>query len=136
MLASFEAADLPRAVALPAGSVVVPLDQPAADLVAHLFEPAAPDALLRWGFFDAHFERKEYADPRKLEQLAREMLAADPALREAFDRALQDPAFAASPAARLEFFHRRSPWADPELGVLPVWRIDRATLLQLRKGML
>lgn len=132
MLASFNAADLPRTVSLPAGSVVVPLDQPAADVAAHLFEPAAPDALLRWGFFDAHFERKEYADARKLEQLAREMLAADPALREAFERALEDPAFAASPAARLDFFFRRSPWADPELGVLPVWRIDRATLTRLR----
>ncbi|MFO0043289.1 MAG: M14 family metallopeptidase [Pseudomonadota bacterium] len=132
-LVSFEAADLARSVALPAGSLVVPLDQPAADLAVQLFEPAAPDSLLRWGFFDAHFERKEYADPRKLERLARDMLAADPALGEAFARALADPAFAASPAARLDFFPRRSPWADPELGVLPVWRIDRAELARLRE---
>lgn len=132
MLSSFTAIDLERTLVLPAGSVVVPLGQAAADVAVHLLEPAAPDALLRWGFFDAHFERREYADPRKLEQLARDMLAADPALREAFDRALEDPAFAASPAARLDFFHRRSPWADPELGVLPVWRVDRATLARLR----
>lgn len=133
VLASFDAADLPREVSLPAGSVVVPLDQPAANLAAQLFEPAAPDSLLRWGFFDAHFEQKEYADPRKAEQLAREMLAADPGLQAEFDRALADPAFAASPQARLEFFFRRSRWADPERGVLPVWRIDRATLARLRE---
>ena len=132
VLVSFDAVDLPRALRLPAGSVVVPLDQPAANVAAHLFEPAAPDALLRWGFFDAHFEQKEYADPRKAEALAREMLAADPALAAEFERALQDPAFAASPQARLDFFYQRSRWADPERGVPPVWRIDRATLARLR----
>jgi hypothetical protein len=131
-LVSFDVVDLPRDLLLPAGSVVVPLDQPAADVAVQLFEPAAPDALLRWGFFDAYLERKEHADPRKLEQIARDMLAADPALGEAFTRALEDPAFAASPAARLDFFFLRSPWADPELGVLPVWRIDSATLARLR----
>lgn len=132
VLVSFDAVDLPRALRLPAGSVVVPLDQSAANVAAHLFEPAAPDALLRWGFFDAHFEQKEYADPRKAEALAREMLAAEPALAAEFERALQDPAFAASPQARLDFFYQRSRWADPERGVLPVWRIDRAALARLR----
>jgi hypothetical protein len=132
LLVGFDAADLPRTQVFPAGSVVVPLDQPGANLAAQLFEPGAPDSLLRWGFFDAHFEQKEYADARKAEALAREMLAADPALQADFDRALADPAFAASPRARLDFFFQRSRWADPERGVPPVWRIDRATLARLR----
>jgi hypothetical protein len=133
VLAAFDVADLPRPQVLPAGSVVVPLDQPAANLAAQLFEPAAPDSLLRWGFFDAHFEQKEYADARKAEALAREMLAADPALRSEFERALADPAFAAQPRARLDFFFQRSRWADSGRGVPPVWRIDRATLARLRQ---
>jgi hypothetical protein len=130
-LTAFDAEDLVREIELPPGSVVVPLAQPAADVAVQLFEPQAPDALLRWGFFNAVFERKEYGDPRKLEQLARELLEARPELREAFEQRLRDPAFAASPAARLEFFHARSPYADPGLGVLPVWRVDAAGLRRL-----
>lgn len=131
-LREFKATELVREFELPVGSVVVAMDQPGANVAAHLLEPLAPDSLLRWGFFNAQLERKEYADPRKLEQLAREMLAQQPALREEFEQALQDPAFAADPGARLDFFFVRSPYADPELGVLPVWRIDRSTLERVR----
>jgi hypothetical protein len=46
----------------------------------NLLEPAAPDSLARWGFFNAIFEEKEYAEHYVLESLAREMLANDPAL--------------------------------------------------------
>jgi hypothetical protein len=134
-LVAFDAEDLAREIELPAGSVVVPLAQPAADVAVQLFEPQAPDALLRWGFFNAVFERKEYGDPRKLEQLARDLLEARPGLRAEFEQRLADPAFAASPAARLDFFHRRSPYADPGLGVLPVWRVDRAALRGLEAGL-
>ncbi|MET0229546.1 MAG: M14 family metallopeptidase, partial [Rhodanobacteraceae bacterium] len=37
-------------VAARAGSIVIPMDQPAANLIANLLEPAAPDSLVRWGF--------------------------------------------------------------------------------------
>jgi hypothetical protein len=110
------------------------MDQAGAGIAAHLFEPEAPDSLLRWGFYNAQFELKEYADARKLEQIARDLLAAQPALRAEFEQRLQDPAFAADPDARLAFFFERSPYADPQLGVLPVWRIDRATLASLREA--
>jgi hypothetical protein len=90
----------------------------------HLLEPQAPDSLLAWGFFNAIFERKEYAEPYVMERLARDMLANDPKLREEFERRLAaDKTFAASPGARLEFFYRRSPWWDPRLGLYPVGRL-------------
>jgi hypothetical protein len=74
----------------------VPIDQPGARLVLHMFEPALPDSLVQWGMFNAVFERKEYMEPYVLEQAARDMLAADPALRAAFDAALAaDPGLAA-----------------------------------------
>ncbi|HYS04164.1 MAG TPA: M14 family metallopeptidase [Candidatus Dormibacteraeota bacterium] len=108
----------------PAGSVIVPLDQRAGRVAVHLLEPQAPDSLLAWGFFNAIFERKEYAEPYVMESLARDMLAKDPKLREEFERRLaQDKAFAASPEARLEFFYRHSPWWDPRLGLYPVGRL-------------
>ena len=69
-----------------------------------------------WGFFDAVFEQKEYAEAYVLEKLAREMLDKDPALRAEFTKALADPAFAASATRRLDFFYRRSPWWDQRIG--------------------
>src|SRR5438876_3290903 len=38
-----------------------------------LFRSQAPDSLLAWGFFNAIFERKEYAEPYVMESLARDM---------------------------------------------------------------
>ncbi len=109
-----------------AGSVVVRLDQPAAKIAVHMFEPEAPDSLVSWGFFNAIFERKEYAEHYILESLAREMLDADPKLAKEFEAKLRkEREFAGSPGARLEFFYKRSPYWDASVGVYPVGRIER-----------
>ena len=109
----------------PAGSAVVPLDQVRSRVAIHWLEPEAPDSAVRWGFFDPVFEQKEYGDGYVLERLAREMLAADPSLRDEFARRVaDDPEFAANPAARLEFFYDRSPWgAANRVGQYPVGRL-------------
>lgn len=110
---------------VPAGSLFVPIAQPAARLVVALFEPQAPDSHAAWGRFNAHFERKEYMESYVAEAIAREMLSADPALREEFERRLrEDETFAGSPRARLEFFHRRHASWDERLGLYPVYRAD------------
>ena len=41
-----------RRAAVPAGSWVVPMDQPLANLVIYLLEPASDDGLAAWGFYD------------------------------------------------------------------------------------
>lgn len=108
----------------PAGSVIVPMDQPAAHVAVHLLEPGAPDALVGWGFFNAIFEQKEYGESYVIEKLAREMMARDPALRKEFEERLaSDPKFAANPRERLEFFYARSPYRDLQLNLYPVGRI-------------
>jgi len=108
----------------PPGSVVVQLAQPAGRVILNLLEPHAPDSLARWGFFNAIFEEKEYAEHYVLESLAREMLANDPDLKQEFEQLLTlDPEFAASPAARLRFFYKRSPYWDPQMNLYPVGRI-------------
>jgi hypothetical protein len=68
-----------------------------------------------------------------LEKLARDMLAKDPALKAAFERKLHDdPAFAGSRRARLQFFFERSPWyAVQHVGAYPVLRLDAAELARL-----
>jgi len=76
------------------------------------------------------FETKEYAEPRVLEKLARDMLARDPALKTEFEQKLHDdPTFVANPGARLEFFFERSPWYTAQkIGAYPVLRLDAAQL--------
>ncbi|HEV7775757.1 MAG TPA: M14 family metallopeptidase [Luteibacter sp.] len=133
MLQSFRQSAAMREVVLPPGSAIVPLDQRAANVAINLLEPEAPDSLLRWGYFNAIFEAKEYGEPRVLEALARQMLAKDPALRQDFEARLKaDPKFAADKRARLFFFFERSPWyLVQHVGAYPVLRLDRAALEKL-----
>ncbi|VXB66001.1 Peptidase M14 [Luteimonas sp. 9C] len=113
--------------AVGAGALYVPIAQPKARLVAALLEPQAPDSLAAWGRFNTHFERKEYMEDYVAEQVARQMLAADPALRVEFDAKLRsDPAFAGDPAARLDFFYRRHSAWDDRYNLYPVMRTDAA----------
>jgi hypothetical protein len=109
----------------PAGSAVISLDQRAAKVAVHWLEPQGPDSAVTWGFFDAIFEQKEYGEDYVLEKLAREMMASDPKLKEEFEaKVASDPKFAADPAARLNFFYRRSPWWDTSIGLYPVGRLS------------
>ncbi|MET0330300.1 MAG: M14 family metallopeptidase [Dyella sp.] len=128
MLRHFTLGRVARTVTLPPGSVVVPLNQRAANVAIELLEPQAPDSLLQWGYLNAIFEPKEYGEPRVLEQLARDMLAKDPSLQASFDQKLKsDPAFAANSEARLQFFFERSPWYTTQaVGAYPVLRLDAA----------
>lgn len=109
------------------GSLVVPVAQRLARVALNLLEPQAPDSFARWGFFNAIFEEKEYGEPYVLEALAREMMADDPALKREFEELLaSDAEFAANPYERLRFFHKRSPYWDPQMNVYPVGRIISA----------
>ena len=107
------------------GALFVPIAQPKARLVMTLLEPLAPDSLLAWGHFNNAFERKEYMEDYVAEDVARDMLARDPALRERFERKLkEDAAFAANPQARLDFFYRLHTAWDERYGLYPVLRTD------------
>ena len=120
----FDAERIVETREFPTGSVVVPLAQATGRVILNLLEPEAPDSLVRWGFFNAVFEEKEYAEHYILETLAREMMANDSALKTEFEmRLANDAAFAASPSERLRFFYKRSPYWDPQMNVYPVGRI-------------
>lgn len=107
----------------PPGSVIVPLDNNLAKLAINLLEPDAPDSLMAWGFFNAVFEQKEYGESYVLENLAREMMSKDTALRAEFLQRLDsDPEFASNPGSRLQFFYERSAYWDPHMNLYPVGR--------------
>jgi hypothetical protein len=107
----------------PQGTLVVPLDTELATLAIHLLDPEAPDSLFAWGLLSSVVEGKEWIDLRVLDPLAESLLGKDPALRAEWERKLQDPSFSGDPRARIEFFVRRSPYADETLGLIPVFAV-------------
>ena len=118
-----EGAWKPETRTLERGAIFVPIDQPSARLILHLLEPQLPDSLVAWGAFNAVFERKEYMEPYVAEQLARELLAADPSLQAAFDAAIAaDPELAKAPGRRLDWFYKRSPLWDERVDLVPIYR--------------
>lgn len=112
-----------------AADLYVPIAQSRSTLVMMLFEPTSPDSLLSWGYFNSAFERKEYMEAYVAEQVATDMLKKDAKLKAEFDKRLQDdPAFAQSPQARLDFFYRRHPSWDERFNLYPVYRVESDTL--------
>lgn len=107
---------------LPKGSLWIPADQPDFEVAVHLLEPDAPDSLLAWGLLSGIFERKEWIDGPELERLARELLK-DPKVVAEWQAALADPAFANDPAARYQWWSRRTPYWDETMGLVPAYRV-------------
>ena len=116
-----------QAAEIAAGGLFVPIAQAKSRLLVNILEPTAGDSMAAWGDFNNAFERKEYMEGYVAEEQARLMLAKDPALKAEFERRLRDePAFAGSPAARLDFFYRRHPAWDAGTNRYPVLRTDTA----------
>jgi hypothetical protein len=110
-----------------AGALFVPIGQAKARLAMTLLEPRGPDSLFAWGLFNNFLERKEYMEPYVAEEEARRMLAQDPALAREFAAKLRDdPDFAASPTARLDFFYTRHSAFDELANRYPVLRAASA----------
>ena len=60
-----------------------------------------------------------------LEAVAEKMLK-DPAIKAEFEQKLKDPAFAKSPHERVDFFYKKHPSWDAQLGLVPVYRLQTA----------
>jgi len=102
----------------------VDMAQPGAKIIAHLLEPKGNGSFLYWGFFDALFEQKEYAENYVMEPLAAKMLAEDPALRVEFEKKkTEDSAFAKNPNAILNWFYSKTPYWDNRKDIYPVGKI-------------
>jgi len=113
-----------------AGSLWIPANQPAFEVAVQLFEPEAPDSLVRWGAISSLFERKIYIGSDVLEELARDMLA-DGQIRLEWENALENPDFAANPRARYMWWYQRTPYWDETVGLLPVLRVMNPVDLEL-----
>lgn len=116
-----------------AGSAVVDLEQPSSRLIAYMLEPKGSGSLVYWGFFDAVFEQKEYAENYVMEELAKKMMAENPKLKDEFEqKKQQDKEFADNPNAILNWFFSRTPYWDSGKGLYPVGKItERKTVEDL-----
>ncbi len=109
---------------LPAGTFIIYTQQRTLRVILYLLEPESPDSFVSWGYFNAFFERKEYAEEYIMEPIARRMLDEDPQLREEFERRLLvDFDFADDARLRLDFFYERSPYFDKAERVYPILRL-------------
>src|SRR3972149_7302894 len=110
---------------IPAGSYIVSTDQRTIKVIVNLLEPEAEDSFIKWGFFNAIFEQKEYFEAYVMEKISQEMIKKDPQLKKEFDEKLSlDEKFRNDPNARLNFFYERSPYYDSQLNVYPVMRVE------------
>jgi hypothetical protein len=129
-LNSFESNEITISRDFPAGSVLVDMAQPGAKIIAHLLEPKGNGSLLYWGFFDAIFEQKEYAENYVVEPLAAKMIAENPSLKTEFmKKKAADTVFAKNPDAILNWFYSKTPYWDNRKDIYPVGKIfDRKSL--------
>ncbi len=134
-LTSFDMEETTITRTYPLGSAVIDMDQQAARVIANLLEPRGNGSYLYWGFFDGIFEQKEYAENYVMEELAKKMLAENPALKVEFEKKKQqDKSFATNPDAILNWFFSKTPYWDTRKDLYPVGRImDRKTVNDLIK---
>jgi hypothetical protein len=107
-----------RKQTFPAGSVRVATDQVRGELASLLLEPDSPDSFLQWGFFHSVFQATEYIESYLMGPLAKKMMA-DPKLAAEFQQAVEAGALP-DEASRMEWFYRRSVYADEQYLLYPV----------------
>ncbi|MGQ9799603.1 MAG: M14 family metallopeptidase [Ignavibacterium sp.] len=123
-LPSFNTECFEETVELPRGTYFVPTNQRALRIIVNLLEPDAPDSFAHWGFFNAFFERKEYAEAYVMEPYAKVMMENDQTLRTEFFRKLEtNESFRNDPFGRLDFFYQKSPFFDKRENVYPIMRL-------------
>jgi Zinc carboxypeptidase len=123
-MVNFDAIETRMRRTFPKNSAVVWLDQTRNKIIMELLEPDSADSFVSWGFFNAIFEDKEYAEAFILEELAENMLKSDHNIATDFESLLnQSEKFRNDPAARLRFFYDRSPYRDERKNVYPIARL-------------
>ncbi|GBD91695.1 zinc carboxypeptidase [bacterium BMS3Abin04] len=108
----------------PAGTFIINTNQRTLGVIANLLEPKGRDSFVKWGFFNAIFERKEYFEEYSMEPIAEKMAENNPKLKQEFlTKVNEDEKFRNNPRERLNFFYKRSPYYDSHYLVYPVARV-------------
>jgi len=122
---SFKTNEYYEKIKVASGSFIINTNQRAIKVIVHILEPEAEDSFIKWGFFNAIFEQKEYFESYVMEKIAEEMIKENPELLKEFEKKIaEDEKFRNDPNARLNFFYERSPYYDSQLNVYPVMRVE------------
>ncbi len=106
-----------------AGDYLVPTDQPGIRYLLETLEPEAVDSFFNWNFFDSVLQLKEGFSPYVFEDLAAELLEANPVLRDSFEaRKNRDPAFEQNGNAQLQWIYENSEYYESAYMKYPVYR--------------
>jgi hypothetical protein len=106
------------------GDYVIDMNQEVNRYIVEMLEPTSDDSFFAWNFFDAILQQKEGYSDYRWEDVAAEVLAKDPALKQKLaDKKAADPKFAANGSAQLDFIYRNSPYYEPSHNRYPVYRL-------------
>lgn len=108
------------------GDWLIPTGQVADRFLMEVLEPQSEDSYFTWNFFDPILGQKEGYSAYAFEDIAANYLKSDTVLlRKLAEKKAQDPSFAQSGRAQLDFVYRNSPWAEPGYLRYPVYRVER-----------
>jgi hypothetical protein len=116
---------LTQSVQLFLGDYIIPTAaQPSIRYIVETLEPQAHDAFFVWNFFDSAMQRKEGYSAYVFEETAEELLAADHALRKAFNSARKEhPDWSENEGAALRWVYEHSPHFEGTSNRYPVYRL-------------
>ena len=93
-------------------------------------EPQGVDSYFAWNFFDGILMQKEYFSSYVFEDLAADYLSSHPELQKLLEEKRQeDPEFAGSARAQLNFIYEHSPYYESTYKLYPVGRLQVEVVL-------
>jgi hypothetical protein len=107
-----------------AGDMKVLVNQSSNRYIVETLEPEAPDSFFAWGSFDNILQQKEYYSDYVFEDVAADILAKNPALREELEaKKKNDAAFAQNAEAQLDWVYYHSPYYEKTHNLYPIARV-------------
>ncbi|UPQ79115.1 M14 family metallopeptidase [Flavobacterium azooxidireducens] len=106
------------------GDYFIPTQQFAVKYLMETLEPEAPDSFFNWNFFDGILQQKEGYSAYVFEDLAVEILAKNPTLKEKFEKKkAEDKSFADNGSAQLDWIYKNSEYYESSHLTYPVYRV-------------
>ncbi len=106
------------------GDLIAYVNQPSGRFLIETLEPQATDSYFSWNFFDTILQQKEGFSPYVFEELAKDLLEENDALRSALEKKKsEDPEFAGNWYAQLSYIYEHSDYAEKSFLRYPVYRL-------------
>ena len=113
-----------ESVQLRKGDYIFKTNQLGTRYIVETLEPTAPDSFFAWNFFDTILQQKEGFSPYVFEDLAKQLIDAEPELRKAFNKKKkEEPDFALNWYAQLDYIYKNSPYYEEAHLRYPVYRL-------------